>query len=174
MRYKIADIEDQIVATLVQDVNLAGVTTKGHSGEVTPRTFADPSEMIEIIHLLPFVLIQYMGRDVSESNDMRTEYAHRLRFRLYVGSKSLKLPYEQQRAAYEILSLIYDDLHGRWPLGSYAISPDLPLLSGETITVTEFRPLTGLVAGSGTDERLIVNLPDIKVFHTDYTITLLA
>lgn len=174
MRYAIADIEDQIVATLVEDVRLAGVTTKTHAGEITPRTFLDPDAMKEVLHLLPFILLQYMGREVREVDDSRLSYSHVLRFRLYVGSKSLKLPEEQQRAAYELLSMIYDDLHGKWPLGSYALSEDLPKLSGVEITTAEFRPMTGLVAGSGTDEKLIVNLPEIKVYHTDYTITLLA
>jgi hypothetical protein len=175
MRYRIQDIEDQIIATLQADTaNMTGVQIKSHAGEVNARTFLDPSMLEGFVTQLPFVFIQYQGKRATLSDTVRGMYVHELRFRLYVGAQSLRVQQEAQRSCYAILGAVYDDLHGKKPNSAASQLSVLPALSGNPITTDGFNPQTPLMEAGGEDEKLIVNLPQIKVYYTDYVIRVVA
>ena len=250
MRYKLEDIEQQIIDTLQGDTNLAGVNIRTHVGDIKLSTFLDPQSLEGFIHLLPFIFVQYQGRIYTMSDTKRETYVHELTFRFYVGAKSLRVLREAQASAYSMLRSVFDDIHGHW-IASAALSlaPNLSMLGGKLITgatnttpitVTEtahgratgdgvmirdvggntaannttvnpYWPivvltpntynLTGSVGNgaytaggkaiaaqtasgfnwqspfmeaTGKDERLIVNLPQIVVYNTDYIVKVVA
>ncbi len=181
MRYNVSDIEDQIMATLKADGSLAGVQIQTHAGEISVRTFTEPSLLEGFIALLPFIFVQYQGRVGGESlkgfkpTSDKTVYFHEIRFRLYVGAESLRATQEAQRlSAYPMLAAIYDDLHGKLPYADIVANYPNAKLSGAKITTTGFNPGTPLMEAGGADEKLVVILPHLVVYQTDYILTLMA
>ncbi len=175
MRYNIEDIEDQLIATLQADAALyPSCQVKTHAGDVNAQLFMNPALMEGFITQLPFVFIQYQGKELAGKDAQAMLNIHTLRFRLYIGAQSLRAKQESQRSAYSMLRLVYDDLHGKWPKGTYDGSTLHTLLEGTSIATTGFTPQGPVMEAGGRDEMLIVNLPQIVVYQTDYTIKLLA
>ena len=172
MRYRLADIEDQIIATL--KIYLPDCQIATHVGTVSPRTFQDPALLEGFIHQLPFVFSQYQYRETFVRDAAATTYDIRLFFRFYVGAKSLRTQQEGQRAAYDMLGTLYDALHGKWPKGTYNLAPNLQKLEGTSITTAGFNPQGPMMLTGGRDEQLVVNLPTIVVYQTDYSLQVLA
>ncbi len=178
MRYKVQDIEDQIVATLRADTtNFANVTVDTFAGQVSPQMFFNPEYMQGFIRSLPFCLVSYQGRTGTkpDRDSSGKTYIHTLKFRLYTGAQSSRASQESQRASYDMLAAIFDDLHGKVPANSGTQKlPGYTPLSGIAITTSEFTPMGPLYESGGEDETIIVNLPGIVVFQSDYSIRVLA
>jgi hypothetical protein len=116
--------------------------------------------------------VRYNGR-VAISRDARGEINnHELMFTLYVGAQSLRATQESQRSCYSMLRYIYDSLHGHWPLSNQSYAASLPILSGTKITTANFRAFSPLLESGGDDERLVVELPKISIYSTNYKIQL--
>lgn len=173
MRYHVADIEDQIIATLQADSGLSGVNVATHAGQINAQTFLSPDGINEFIANLPFIYVQYQGRIWITSDAPRQTFVHEIRFRLYAGAQGLRDKQEAQRGVYSFLESIYDDLHGRVPKCTPQLLPVLPVLGGTAITVSGFNIQRPMMEVEGLDERLIVNLPGIVVYSTDYSVRLL-
>lgn len=177
MNYDISDLENQIIATLQANTDLSGVKVRTHAGEINAQAFDFMNkQMLEgFIHLLPFAYVQYAGRNAEKMSEDWSEWNHILRFRIYIGAKSLRERVEAQHSAYDILAAVYDSLHGRFPLASaQSLAPEVLQLSGTQITTTDFNALSPLWETAGESERLIVNIPSIVVYYTDYSIRLLT
>lgn len=178
MRYKISEIEDQIIATLRADTtNFTGVMTDTFAGQVSAQMFMNPEYMEGFVKLLPFCLVSYQGRTANKAIDRDSSgktYIHTLTFRLFVGAKSLRSTQESARAAYTLLAAVFDDLHAKVPYCSPQQLAGYTALSGTVVSSSEFNPLSAIFEAGGTDEALVVNLPGIVVYRTDYSIKLLA
>jgi hypothetical protein len=176
MRYDVAELEDQQIATLQADAFFSETLIRTHAGEITPRTFLDPRLLEGFVHLLPFVFVQHQGFRASRDkrDSMGRTYWHEVFFRYFIGAKSLREKIEAQRDAYTMLAHVYDDLHGLWPNGTYDLFPDAVKLSGAPASHPEFRPMTPLLLREGEHARLIVNMPEIVVYQMDYAVSLLA
>lgn len=174
MRYSVALIEDQILATLQAETSLAGIhNIKCHASDVNRATFTDPALGEGYVSLLPFIFVQYQGR-VGEHDSSGDTYEHKLFFRLYVGAHSLRIATEGQRSAYDMLAGVFDALHNKIPNCSAYTGYTYTALSGQQITMPEAHPTTPLIEAQGRDEQLIVNLQNIVVYQTDYTVKMMA
>jgi phage gp37-like protein len=177
MRYKVAEIEDQIKATLVADTtNFSSTLVDTFAGQVNAQMFFDPEMMQGFVKLLPFCLISYQGRtsDKNSRDSSGKTYIHTLTFRLFVGAQSLRATQDAVRGCYDMLAAVFDDLHGKVPVTSPLQLPGFTPLSGTALTSTEVNVLGPLLETGGQDERLIVNLPGIVVFASDFSIRMLA
>jgi len=178
MRYKVSDIEDQIIATLRADTtNFSDVMVDTFAGQVSSQMFMNPEYMQGFIKLLPFCLVSYQGRvgTKSDRDSSGLLYVHTLTYRLYTGAQSLRSSQESVRSSYAMMAACFDDLHGKIPLmASGQAMPGLTALSGTPISVTEFTPLSPLMETGGKDEGIIVNLPGIVVYASDFSIRLVA
>jgi hypothetical protein len=177
MRYSIADIEDQIIATIKADTtNFSGVMVDTFAGQINSRMFFDPEYMQGFVQLLPFCLVSYQGRvgAKSDRDSAGKVYVHTLTFRIYTGAQSLRASKESARASYAMMAALFDDLHAKVPAVSTRQLPGYDELSGTDITTTEFTTLSPLFETGGTDETIVVNLPGIVVYQSDYSIKLLA
>jgi Domain of unknown function (DUF1834) len=178
MRYNVQDLEDQIIATLKADTtNFQGVLVDTYAGQINAQMFVKTELMQGFIRLLPFALVSYQGRtsgakDTSSIHDL---YIHTLRFRIFCGTQSTRSTKEAARGAYQLLGAVYDDIHGHVPLSNPQKIPGITsILSGPVITTTGFNPQSPLMEAGGTDEGLIINIPKIVVYQTDFIIRLLA
>lgn len=193
MRYNVEDIENQILATLIgggeefvvdisqADVGvlgktggLTGVLIKTHYGEITDATFLRPSLDEGFLKMLPFIMVQYQGRRVVVKDAPHQQYTHELRWRLFVGAKSLRLRREGQLTAYAILRAIYDLLHGKVCNSNQPWAETFAQLDGDIISDPQFLEMTPLIEPEGQDEKIMVNLPGIVVYKTDLIMTVLA
>jgi len=178
MRYELTTIEDQILATLEANSDLSGVNIRTHVGEVNEANFQDPAFAEGFVHLLPFVFVQYQGKTIEGPdgrNSVGSLYFHKLKWRFFVGSRSLRDKKEAQRAAYPLLAAVYDSIHGKWPKSNlYTLASTLSKLEGTLITTVGFNPSSPMLAVPGDDESLIVNLPEIVVYSSDYSLRLMA
>ncbi len=148
-----------------------------HAGEISSTTFMIPELMEGFVRRIPLILVQYQGRTTGkgDSDSTASIYTHTLIFRLYAGAESLRSGQEAARGAYDLLEIVYDRLHGRIPLmASNQVNPNMPLLEGVPISTSEFNPLSPLMETGGADEKLVVNLPDIKVYQSDFKIKVIA
>jgi hypothetical protein len=75
VRYKVSEIEDQILATLKADTtNLSGLKTlETYAGQVSPEMFFDPEYMQGFVALLPFMLVAYQGEPARRSIGIQAE-----------------------------------------------------------------------------------------------------
>lgn len=177
MRYSVAEIEDQIIATLQADTaNFSDVMVHTFAGQVNSQMFFNPEYMQGFVAILPFCLVSYQGRIGSKSDrdSSGKTYIHTLTFRIFTGAKALRKTQEAVRSAYDMLAAIFDDLHAKIPKMSSQALPAYTPLSGTAITTSEFTPLGPLYEAGGTDETIIVNLPGIVVYKSDFSIRLLA
>ena len=175
VNYRVEDIEDQIIATLQLDDALNTVDIRTHAGEINAGTFLNEITIEEIRQSIPFILIQYQGREWMNADETRQVNRFRLKYRIYVGASSMRTKQEGQRSAYGILGAIYDDIQGSVP---YSVPQKLEgitgvtgkILAGIAITDVDFSPMTVLRIAPGQDERIMVNMPDLVVYSTDYAI----
>jgi glycogen debranching enzyme len=180
MRYSVADLEDQILATIKADTtNFSGLKTlRTYAGEINWQTFQNPQKMQGFILLLPFVLVSYQGRTTQRTSSRSSTgdlYIHDVNFRIYVGDTNARQLQEAQRGAYNLLAAVYDDLHGTMPYSNPQRNPGITrILSGTAITTSEFNPQSTLLESGGEDERLVVSDAGICVYRTDYTIRMMA
>jgi phage gp37-like protein len=177
MRYRVQDIEDQIIATLEADTtNFSAAMVDTYAGQIDARMFLNPEYMQGFIKLLPFALVSYQGRTAQQwdRDSSGKLYVHTLKFRVFVGDKSLRTTQEAARGCYNLLAGVYDDLHGKVPKSTPQFLPGYTTLSGTAITTTEFNCLSCLLETGGTDESLVVNLPGIVVYQADFSVRLVA
>lgn len=151
-----------------------------YAGDLNANLFMIPEFHQGLVHRLPLIFVQYLGRATTkpDHDSVHGIYQHILTFRLYIGTENQRSGQEASRAAYDMLADVYDRLHGKVPvMASSQKLPGLTVLEGVPINMTtypSFNPLTPLVETGGADERLVVNLPDIKVFSTDFKIKLVT
>jgi hypothetical protein len=177
MRYSIADIEDQIIATIKADTtNFSGVMVDTFAGQINSRMFFDPEYMQGFVQLLPFCLVSYQGRvgAKADRDSSGKTYVHTLTFRIYTGAQSLRASKESARASYTMLAALFDDLHAKVPAVSTRQLQGYDELSGTDISTSEFTVLSPLYETGGQDENIVVNLPGIVCYATDFQIRLVA
>ena len=147
-----------------------------YAGQVSPEMFFDPEYMQGFVQLLPFTLVSYQGRVGEKANrdSSGKTYIHTLTFRLFTGSKSLRKTQEASRGVYDMMASCFDDLHGKVPYMTSQLLPGYTPMSGTAISTTGFNPLSPLYETGGQDEMLIINLPGIVVYQSDFSIRLLA
>lgn len=175
MTYNLVEIENQIIRTLqANDTLQICKRIDTHAGAITPQVFLDPQfDKQGFINLLPFVYLEYRGRDVRAMDTSYTDYHHDLKFRLYIGAQSLRIKREAQLTAYEMLAAVYDSLHGKYPKCIANQNYNVTFLLGDIIQ-TSFNAISPLRVGSGDSEILIVNIPSIVVYQSDYVIQIAA
>lgn len=178
MRYKVSEIEDQIIATLQADTtNFASIMVASHTGQVSAQMFFNPEYMQDVVKRLPFALVTYQGRTSSKSDRDSSGkiYIHTLMWRIYVGASNLRGTKEGARGCYDILAAIFDDLHGKVPVTSSPQQlPGYTPLSGTALTSTGHTILGPFFEAGGSDEQLVVNIPGVVVYRTDYSVRLVA
>lgn len=173
MNYDLGQIEDQLLATIRAESSLKGIgNIRTHTGEISMQTFLDPAMMEGFVNQLPFIFMQYQGRALRERDNVAKTIVFRLSWRFYIGAKSLRTKDEAQKASYAMLASVYDAIHGKVPLTSpqklSGWGEQTGFLTGVAITNADFNPMTGFIPADGLNERLIVNLPTIVVYQTDY------
>lgn len=177
MRYKVSEIEDQIIATLQADTsNFSTVNVRTFAGQISPQMFFDPALMQGAIALLPFSLVSYQGRTNSKDNKRDSSgktRIHKLRFRIYNGAQSLRASKEAARNAYDMIAACFDDLQSKVPVTSPQQLPGFTALSGTALTAGAV-VLTPLISVEGNDETLVINLPGIVVYQSDFEIEMVA
>ena len=177
MRYKVSELEDQIIATLQADTaNFSNTLVDSFAGQINSQMFFNPEMMQGFVQLLPFALVSYQGRigAKSDRDSAGRLYIHTLTFRIYIGAESARATKEAARNCYDMLAACYDDLHGKVPLTSPQQMATMTALSGSALTSLEVNPQGPLLETGGTDEALVVNLPAIVVYRTDFSIRMLA
>lgn len=178
MRYKISEIEDQIIATLQADTtNFSTVNVNTYAGQVSPEMFFDPEYMQGFVQILPFTLVSYQGRTTDTAKDRDSSgktRIHTLTFRIYTGAQPLRKTQEASRSAYDLLAATYDDLHGKVPVTNPQQLPGFTPLSGTALTSSGATVLGALFTTGGQDESIIVLLPSIVVYQSDYSLRMLA
>lgn len=173
MRYDLAEIEHQIINTLQGNTSLSGVNIQTHTGDVNPGVFYNADTLEGFTRLLPFIYIQYNGRTKVTSNSTKQTFNWKLRFRLYTGAQYLGEKRGAQLSAYQMLSASYDSLHGKMPKSIANQSWSIPLLDGDVIQ-TAFTCVSPLEAPEGENEKLLVNLPSIVVYQSDYQLEVIG
>lgn len=173
MRYDLREIEEQILSTLQNNPNMGGVNIRTHAGDLNPSAFYDEQTLEGLTNLLPFVFVQYSGRVRNVKSSTWQQLSHVLRFSLYVGAESLSEKRMAQLNCYAMLASVFDSLNARYPKSSQPLAPDTPLLDGDAIQ-TDFTALSPLREADGENERLLVNLPSIACYQTDYQIEVLS
>ena len=177
MRYKISELEDQLIATVEADTtNFSNVLVKPYSGQVSAQNFLNPEYMQGFVDLLPFVFVSYQGR-FSEKMDRDSSlmyYIHTLFFRFYIGARSANTTQDAVRNCYDMLAGIYDDIHGKVPVTSPQQLTGYTPLSGTALTSTDATVRSCFYETGGRDEQLVVNLPGIVVYQSDYEIKMVA
>ena len=176
MRYNLVEIEDQIISTLQGNEYLQtrAVGIRRHAGDINAESFYDEQLLEGLTNILPFIFVQYNGRTPKVKSTTWEQRSHVLRFRLYVGAQSLHSKEIAQVDCYSMLSAIYDSLNARFPLSLQPLASDTPLLSGDRIQTADFAALSPLREADGDSELLLVNLPSIAVYVTDYQIEVLS
>jgi len=173
MRYDLSLMEAQIIATLQANSGLTGVYVDTHAGQITALYFQDPILKEGLIKRIPFVFVQYQGKRKTQEDSTRSLTIHELTFRFFTGAQSLRKTRESQTSCYGLLSSIYDALHGKafkYTGNNYTYSQ----MSGTSMTTSEFNQQEPMMESDTVIEQLIVNLPDIAVYQTDYICKVLA
>lgn len=173
MRYNLREIEEQIISTLQANTALNGTNIRTHAGDLNPSTFYNEQSLEGLTMLLPFIFIQYTGRRPNVHSGDWVTYSHIVKFRLYVGSQSLNDKRYAQLNCYDMLASVYDSLHGKFPLSLQPLAEDTPVMDGDKIQ-TDFTALSPMRGMEGDNERLLVNLPSIAVYSTDYQIEIVT
>lgn len=173
MRYNLVEIEDQIISTLQGNSDLASVNIRTHAGDINAEAFYDEGTLEGLTQLLPFILVQYNGRTPKEKNSTWTQRTHVLKFRFYVGAESLNSKKIAQTDCYRMLSALYDSINGHFPKSSQPLASGMDILDGDEIQ-TPFTAISPIREADGDSEVLLVNLPSIAVYVTDYQIEVLT
>ena len=175
MRYDLAEIENQIIRTMQANNQLQtiGASIRTHAGDINPTVFYDQSAQEGFIKTLPFIYVQYNGRTKRMADSTKKTVVYTLRFRIYTGAKNLRIKRDAQLSAYDMLSAIYDSLHGKTPKAIDNAGWAIPMLDGDTIQ-TPVTFLSPFEAPEGENEKLLVNIPNIVVYQSDYSIQVIA
>jgi hypothetical protein len=149
---------------------------KPFAGQVSPQMFSNPEYMQGFVNLLPFCLIAYQGRVGEKANrdSSGKTYIHTLTFRIYNGAKSGRTTQEAVRGCYDMLAAVFDALHGKVPVTSPQQLPGYTALSGTALTSSEATILSPFYETGGKDENIVINLPGIVVYASDFSVRLLA
>lgn len=177
MRYKISEIQDQILATFTADTtNFSNVWVKPYTGQCSAQMFLNAEYMQGFKALLPFTLVSYQGRVARkmERDASGMYYIHSVKFRIYAGAKSANTQNDAERNCFDMLSAIYDDLHGKVPLVSPQQLSSYTALSGTALSSTGVSLQSPFMEAEGTDEVIVINLPGIVVYQTDYEVRLIG
>ena len=73
-----------------------------------------------------------------------------------------------------MMAALYDDIHGRVPACTPQQLSGYMALGGIPITIPEFNPLGPFYESGGQDESLVVNLPGIVVYKSDFSVRIVA
>ena len=172
MRYSLGDIEKQIESTLKDVPSNEGVLIAPHAGEINLSTFTDATKQEGFIHMLPLIMYQYQGKRRFTTDSTKKLNVHELRYRFFVGAESLRLLDEAKRNAYDLLATVYDSIHGHWLNTDQPLDRNLPFLAGDVMAGVN--AISPFMETEGEDERLMVNLPHIVVYYTDYIVRVIA
>lgn len=175
MRFDRSQIEDQIIATLLanSDIDQYNVQVTTHVGDINPATFLDKVQTEGFIKKLPAIYVQYQGkRKVTADSTKKTVY-YNLRWRFYVCTQSLRGARGSQLSAYRLLNAVYDALHGKIPNAVDNASYVVDKLSGDAIQ-TPFTATKPLETPDGEDEKLLVIIPGVVVYQTDFVCQILG
>lgn len=134
MRYKIEEIEKQIIDHLYANVTVSGVLVKTHAGEVNPISLMNEETVNGYIQMLPFIFIHYLNRKTYWADDNRHIKIHDLTFRFYVAQRSLPTGRDGQIGCYELLRQINDAISGKLLMNYQTFADSLWRLSGWTIS----------------------------------------
>lgn len=167
MDYSLANIEDQILATLQAATGLTNVNIETHAGQISPQMFIIPEYYEGLIPRLPFIYVRYKGRTAEQRDATGKLWRHSLQWELYVGAQNLRTAKEGQRDCYTMLAAVFDALHGKWCKSTNTPS-GLSTLDGTQITETYFRQLESFIEVGGQDEKLVAQVPNIAVYSTTY------
>lgn len=172
MRFDRAKIEDQLIATLRENATLdaANVTVRTHVGDVNPAVFLDPSMKTQLegfVRQMPFIYVQYQGKRKAAADSTKRTVYYNLRWRFYIGTTSLRDKRSAQLSAYDMLDALYDSIHGKIPNATDNASYVVSKLSGDTI-LTPFTATKPFETPDGEDEKLLVNIPGIVVYQSDF------
>ncbi len=174
MNYLIEELEDQIIATLEADTNLATVNVRTYAGELSGLFFEDASRLQGLITQLPFIFIEYNGKSVTTKSANFQTIIHKPVFRFYVGAQSLRMTQESARSCYSILRYLFDDINAKF--FNYTGAAGLAAsnkLGGTAMSLGGYQQQQPLKE-VGDSERTLFILPRIAVYVTDYDCQLLA
>ena len=175
MRYKIAEIEDQILATLEADTaNFSGVQVETFAGELNEQMFLDPEYMQGVIRLLPFTFVSYKGRTSKARDSSGRTWIHTLRFSIFTGAKSFRQTQEASRNCYDMLSATFDALNAKVLKTDPQQLATYTAMSGTALTSSGVNVISPFHESGGDDEGLIVAMPAIVVYQSDYLVEMLA
>ena len=175
MRFDRSQIEDQIIATLRANATISdnNVQIATHVGDINPATFLDKVQMEGFIKKLPAIYVQYQGKRKVQTDSTKQTVYYNLRWRFYVCTQSLRGSRGSQLSAYLLLSALYDSLHGKIPNSTDNSAYVVPKLDGEVI-VSPFTAPKPFETPDGEDEKLLVILPGVVVYQSDFVVTVMA
>ena len=170
MQYVIKELIAQMVYTLKADSAFDGFTVRRHAGEVNILMFQSPEYWRAMISHVPFVFVKYQGKIGTPMDALKGAWTHEVVFSAYVGTKSLSLESgtESAESAETVLAKIFDLWHGRAFYSQQTWASNIPVLSGTQITTSGFKQLRVLQENGGQDERLMIMLPEITIYETQY------
>jgi hypothetical protein len=173
LKYQLELIEKQIDATLKANPLNENVHIFPHAGEINVQTFINPALQEGFANLLPLISYQYQGRRRFMSDATKQVNVHELKFRFFTGAESVRMKDEAKRYAYGLIRSVYDDINGHWLRTDQPLDySSLPILKGDTMAGV--MALTPFMETDAEEERLIVNLPNIVVYATDYIVRVIA
>ena len=146
------------------------------AGEINEQMFLDPEYMQGVIRLLPFTYVSYKGRTSTErSHDSSGKtWIHTLRFTIFTGAKSFRATQEASRNCYDMMAATFDALSGKILKTSPQQLATYTVMSGTALTSTGVNVLSPFYESGGDDEGLIVAMPAIVVYQSDYIVKMLA
>jgi phage gp37-like protein len=152
------------------------VTVRTHAGEIVRQMFGDPQYMQGVVQTIPFVFVEYSGRTTMppDTDSTYTDNIHTLRFRLFVGASTLRTTKEGARNAYAMLRSIYDAIHGKMPYSDMTVAEGATVLSGVKIETEGFNALSPFMPSGAQDEVLLINMPKVCIYATEYHVRVLA
>jgi hypothetical protein len=176
MRYRLAAIEDQILASLKANEAFQHVLVDTLAGQINPQMFADPAYMQGFLKLLPFALVAYNGRvgEKSKRDSSGKTYEHTLTFRIFTGAQSLRDTKEATHSCYDLLAAEFDALAGKVIKSVPQRLPTYTELQGVAITDEQFVAMSPFYETGGEDETLVVSLPGIVVYQSDWSVRVIA
>lgn len=174
LRYNIQTMEDQIIYQLQSDTNLSAVNIASHAGQITALFFQDAYLKEGLLKNLPFIFVQYQGKSKVDHDSVMGLDIVEIRFRFFIAAQSLRSTKEAQVSCYSMLASLYENIHGKNFHYAGNLITEIPQLNAPLMTVIEMNQQSPLTEANATIEQLIVNLPDVVVYQTDYVCSVLA
>jgi len=193
MRLKIEDLEDQIIATLAgggeeftvdeslsegQDQvdlgvlgkteGLEGVLIKTLTSELNILNMTQTEFNEGYIRRMPFVLINFAGLQPLQTDSPKKSYQVQVRFRLYIGCKSVRFRREAQLQAYFLQRRIFDLLNDKVWKADVRFAPEFERMDGVAITESGFNGWTPLMLANTPQMVVVVNLPGAVVYKMEF------